>query len=367
MSRETQPACRATGCRVIPRKDPVYCAKHRWMHDVDKARHEGRAAVWAERATAAEARGRQWVAFGAPAMASCRQLLAEIESNADRSAEGAAGAWRAVSALNANISDAQDLIIGTVAERHGADTYADSLGTEWKVSQGKGRPKWDTTRVMDTIDRLVSSHASPAAYVSEMRRLTTGPFRPWRLRSILGGDLSRGFQDVHDGPNGLRPLSPETDAELDDEYRRGEWADVWCLERETRRPGVPSVDADGPVSEHMDVLRDLAEARLLTQGVIKDWAARAVYGRRPGDLVHDLFGAPVGKVTSGIEVRGPVHAVINEAIAQIGDRASIRAAYVDVCHVAGSVRELGKHEADGVDIDDLRTIEPGRWSAKVAA
>ena len=287
-------------------------------------------------------------------------------THAERTAEGAAGAWRAVSALNANISDAQDKIIGVVAERHGAGTYTDSTGAEWNVSQGKDRLEWDTVRVMDTIDGLVPADASPAAYVAEMRRLTTGPYRPWRLRSILGGNLSRGYQNVHDGPNGLRPLSPDTDAELDDDYRRGEWTDLWRLERETRQPDLPSVAAEAPVAGHMDALRDLSAARLLAQDAIREWTSRTVYDRRPGDLVHDSFGAPVGKVTSGIEVRGPMHAVINDSLAQLGDRAAIRAAYLDTCRVAGSSRELGKHEAAGVDIDDLRTVEPGRWSAKMA-
>lgn len=337
------------------------------MHSLDKAKHEGRAALMAERAAVAEARARRWVVAGTPTTASTRRLLADIESEAERSAEGAAGAWRAVSALNTNISDAQDRLVGSVAERFGAGTYTDSSGVEWTVSRGKDRSKWDTALVMDTIDGIVPVDSSKADYVAEMRRLTTGQYRPWRLRSILGGDLSRGFRTVHDGPNGLRPLSPETGLELEDDYRRSEWSDVWRIERETRQPEVPHVDADAPVAEHLDALRNLDEARLLTQDAIKEWTARAVYGRRPGDLVHDAFGTPVGKVTSGIEVRGPVHPVINEALEQLADRRAIRAAYLNVCDVAGSVRELGKHAADGVDIETLRTVRSGRWSAKVAA
>ena len=361
MGKKTQPPCKAPGCIIIPRKDPVYCAEHKWMHNVDKAKHAGRAAIMQERSAHADARGKAWTTGGGTAVASTRSILAGLESNTEHSPEGAADAWHSTSALNSNLGRAEQTIVDGVAKDFGGGTYKDSVNNEYEVLPGKDRVKWDSEKLLDAIDAKVPDSATNADYVVSLRRLTTSTYRPHRMRSLMQGDLRRAFQSVHDGPSGLRPLDEETDDILADEFRKAEWKDIWAHACEAHKPDVPRITQRTGATTRMDALRDVQEARQLTSDALKDWESRAIFDKKPGQYVHDTFGSPIGKVTSGMEVLGPQHAIVNEALAQLPDRGSIRDAFNDVARIGGHKREMGKVD---MDPDDYADTTPGRWRVK---
>ena len=76
------------------------------MRSVNRVKHERSAAISQERADRAASQGKAWVAGGGVATASTRGIIADLESDTERSPEGAAGARRAASALNSNLTDA---------------------------------------------------------------------------------------------------------------------------------------------------------------------------------------------------------------------------------------------------------------------
>ena len=241
-------------------------------------------------------------------------------------------------------------------------TYQDSLGNEHELLQSKDSVKWDSEKLLDEIDATVPSTASNADYVAALRRMTSITYRPHRMRSLMAGELGKAFQSVHDGPSGLRPLNEETDDILADEFRKSEWHDLWRTERDVRCPALPRVAADSGVAERLDALRDVQDACLLAKDALKTWQARAVYLKKAGEYAFDGFGSPVGKVTSGMEVQGPQHTVINEALEHLSDPKAIREAYTHIASIRGGIlREMRKKD---LDPDDYRETTPGRWRVK---
>ena len=358
MSQKTRMPCKAPGCPTIPRKDPLYCHEHIWMRNVDDERHAGRAALLNERAANAETKGKAWISGTGTASTATRGMLASLEAGAERTQEGAAGAWRSVTALNANLRDAEQEIVGGIADDHGAGTYKDSAGNEYEIKQGKPRDKWDSEKLLDAVDTTVPDEVGNADYVAALRKHTSITYRPYRMRSIV--ELDKAFQSVHHGENGMRPLDEETDDILKDEFRRDEWHDIWQVEREERRPPVRRLTDDSTVVERLDVLRDVKEARSLTKDALDTWEQRAIVDKKPGEYMFDAFGSPVGKVVSGMEVRGPEHTVVNEALEQLPDRQAIRAAFTEIASVRGALRAL---RASDLEPDEFRTTQPGRWRA----
>ena len=354
-------------CPIVPRKDPVYCAQHVYLHQVNAAANDARATVMSDRRATATAIGNAWADTppSRSAVNRTRNTLSAIEAESDRSPEGAAQSWQQVSALNHNMGRIEQRIIDDIAKHDGPGTYTDSAGNSYVIDRGES-VDWDTEAMLDAVDATVPERASNAEYLGRLRECTAGvQYRPNRMRDLMGGDLAKAFASVHEGPKGIRPLEEDSDETLEDPRKRQMWNEAW----ETSCEANPSpVKCPRPsrksVAERLDVLGDLREARATAREALKVWEARATVDKDPGDLVHDTFGAPVGKVTSGLEVRGPQHRVVNDELAKLPDRNSIRAAFTDIASVKGGVRGL---KANDIDPDRFRETSDGKWRARASA
>lgn len=370
METATRTPCRAPGCAVTPRKpgDP-YCAKHRHLLDRSEqrprtAKQASRAAVLRERAASSEADAQAWAA-GASAgstMQSVNRMLDSIDQAAPTNPQGAAEAWQSVSALNSSLVEAEERIIANIASTYGAGTYAGSDGSEWSIEAKDDKEVWDVDAMLDAVDCTIPDDASNAEYVAGLRASTSPDWRPHQMRSLMEGDLERAYGSVAYGALGIRPLKPETDEdELADEANRKAWSDTYA--ERAKQFSVPDAvpDIAAPVAEQIDALAEVSEARAVVRTAKDKWTARAVQGAKAGDYLYDTLKTPVGKVTSGLDVRTPNHGAINGALAALPDREAIRSAYARIARIKGGKNGLKKR---GLKAEDYMRKVPNGHRAK---
>lgn len=370
----TRTPCRAPGCAVIPRKpsDP-YCSKHKHLIGREDerprtAKQASRAAVLRERAASSEAEAKAWAAgaSGDSTMQSVNRMLSSIDQSTPTSPAGAAEAWQSASALNSNLVEADKQIVANIAETYGVGTYAGTDGAEWMIEARAAKDVWDSEKMLDAVDRTIPADASNAEYVQVLRASTSPDLRPHQIRSLMGGDLEKAYGSVVHGALGIRPLNEETDEVLtEDEAVRKAWSDTYAAR--ASRFSVPDAvpDKAAPVAEQIDALREVNEAREVVRTALEKWTARAVQGAEAGEFLHDTLDTPVGKVTSGLDARTPNHDEINNALAALPDRKTIRSEYTRIAKIKGAKRGLPKR---GLKVDDyLKSVPNGHRAKPIAA